>query len=76
MAQIPKWLSGDITATEVEKLTKKELILVAKELGAELPVESTCKSKAEIKATLLQALAEKNMLKSAVKRVEMTESFI
>ncbi len=42
MAQIPKWLisnsqdflSGNVTATDVEKLKKKELILVAKELLA------------------------------------------
>ncbi len=33
------FLSGNITVTAVEKLKKKELILVAKELDAELQVE-------------------------------------
>ncbi len=55
------FLSGNVTATDVEKLKKQELILVAKELDAVLQVEGT--SKREVKAILLQALTEKNFLK-------------
>ncbi len=59
------FLSGDITGTEVEKLKKKELILVAKELDAELLVEG--KAKAEVKEVLLQALTEKKLLKGTMR---------
>ncbi len=45
-----QFLSGNITATEVEKLKKKELILVAKELDANLQVEGI--PKADVKYTV------------------------
>ncbi len=54
-----------MTATDVEKLEKKELLLVAKRLDADLILEG--KAKAKIKATLLQALAEKNTPKGTMR---------
>ncbi len=57
-------LSGGITACNVEKLKKKVL-------DTELQVESI--PNAEVKAILLHALTERNMLKGSVKSVEMTE---
>ncbi len=45
-----KFLSGDITANEVEKLRKKELILVTKELDANLQVGGI--PKADMKAVV------------------------
>ncbi len=65
------FLSGDITATDVKKLKKKGLIFVAKNLDTELQVESI--PKANLKAVVLQALAERNTLKGTVKPVEMSE---
>ena len=65
------FLSGDITATDVEKLKKKELILLAKELDANIQVGGI--PKADVKAVVLQALTERSMLKSRVKPVEITE---
>ena len=65
------FLSGDITATDVEKLKKKELISVAKELDVKLQVGNI--PKAEVKAILLHALTERSMLKGTVKPLEMTE---
>ncbi len=59
------FLSGNVTATDVEKLEKKELLLVAKRLDADLILEG--KAKAKIKATLLQALAEKNTPKGTMR---------
>ncbi len=59
------FLSGHVTATDVEKLKKKELILVAKELDAELQTEG--KAKAKVNAILLQALAEENLLKGTMR---------
>ncbi len=47
------------------------MILVAKELDAELPIDG--RAKAEIKAIVWQALTEHSMLKGAVKPAEMTE---
>ncbi len=66
-----RFLSGDITASEVEKLKTKEFILVAKELDANLQVEVI--PKAEVKAKLLHALTARSMLKGTVKLAEMTE---
>ncbi len=66
-----EFLSGNVTATDVEKLKKKELILVAKELDAELQVQGI--PKANVKAALLQALTEWKKLKGTVKPVEVTE---
>ncbi len=66
-----EFLSGNVTATDVEKLKKKELILVAKELDAELQVQGIPKT--DVNAALLQALTERKMLKGTVKPVEMTE---
>ncbi len=60
-----EFLSGNIPATEVEKLKKKELILVAKVLDAILQMESI--PKAEVKATLLHVLADKNLLKGTMR---------
>ncbi len=65
------FLSGNITATEVEKLKKKELNLVAKELHANLQVEDI--PKADMKAVVLQALTERSMLKRTVRPADMTE---
>ena len=45
--------------------------MVAKELDTELQVEGI--PKAEVKAKLLHALTERNMLKGAVKPAELTE---
>ena len=59
------FLSGDITATEVEKLKKKQLILVAEELNAELQAEGI--PKANVKAIVFQALAEKKLLKGTMR---------
>ena len=59
------FLSGNVTATDVERQKKKELILVGKELDAEIQVEGI--SKAEVKAILLHALAEKNLLKGTMR---------
>ena len=49
-----QFLSVDITASEVERLKKKDLILVAKELDVNLQVEGI--PKADVKAKLLDAL--------------------
>ncbi len=54
------FLSGNVAATDVEILKKKELILVVKEQDTELPV-------VEVKAILLQALTEENMLKGTMR---------
>ncbi len=59
------FLSGDVTATEFEKLKKKELILVAKELDVNLQVGGI--PKAYVKAVILQALTEKNLLKGTMR---------
>ncbi len=52
-------------------LKKNELILVAKELSEEMLVEG--KAKAEVKAVVLWAMTERNILKGTVKTVEMSE---
>ena len=48
------FLTGNVTATDVEKLKKKELIMVAKELDAELFLEG--KAKAEIKGKFIAGI--------------------
>ncbi len=45
------FLSGNITATDIEKLIKKELTLVAKHLDAKLQVDH--KAKACVRAVVL-----------------------
>ncbi len=63
MRGVDDYLSGNATATDIENLQKNELILVAKLLREELLVEG----KAKVKALVLQALAEHNLLKGTVK---------
>ena len=54
-----------MTATDVERLKKKELILVAKELDKNLKVEGI--PKVDVEAVVLQTLAEKNLLKGTMR---------
>ncbi len=64
--EAPDILSGNIMVTNLERLIKKGLVLVAKQLSADLQVDA--KAKAEVKAMVLQALAERNLLKGTVNR--------
>ncbi len=65
------FLSGSVTATDVEKLKRNKLTLVAKHLSEELQMQG--KAKADMQAFALQALTEHNMLKCSEKPKELTE---
>ncbi len=66
-------MSGEkVSAYDVEKLKKVQLVEVVKRLSTETKTEGL--DKAGVKAVVLQLLGEKGMLNPVVKKQEMTES--
>ncbi len=68
---VETFLSGEVSATDIEKLRKVELVQVAKHLSEEAQVEGL--QKAQGKATVIQLLTEKELSKAVAKTCEMSQ---
>ncbi len=65
------FLSGEVSATHVERLRKEELVEVVKHLSSETQTEGL--KKAQVKAKVIQLLTEKGLLKAVAKTREMSQ---
>ncbi len=68
---VETFLSGEVSATAVENLKKVELVEIVRHLSAETQIEGL--KKAQVKATVIQLLTEKGLLKAVTKSREMSQ---